>query len=86
MTVSRLTNFRGPDSIVPNSLNKEFNNLVYSINSITAGGSSITPTNTYIILSPQSTAPSPQPGMIYFNSVDNQFYGSKDGSTWNILG
>lgn len=39
-----------------------------------------------ITLTPLSSAPTPIAGMIYFNSVDLQFYGCKDGVTWSIIG
>ncbi len=39
-----------------------------------------------ILMIGQASAPTPQAGLIYFNSVDQQFYGCKDGSTWSILG
>lgn len=39
-----------------------------------------------MLLVGQPSAPTPQAGLIYFNSVDQQFYGCKDGSTWSILG
>lgn len=84
MTVSRIAFFKKDDSITAYSLNKEFNNIVYSINKISTGSIPITGSSTYIDLIPQSTAPALKQGRLYFNSVDQQLYICKDGTTWSI--
>lgn len=39
----------------------------------------------YIILTPMASAPTPQQGMLYYNSTDGQLYFCKDGTNWSIV-
>lgn len=84
MPVTAVFKFSSSSSPSGLELDANFTKLVSFINALAAGTGSFSA----IVLSPTVTAsaPTPQQGMIYFNSTDSQFYGCKDGVTWSILG